>query len=43
MDCVSHEAVHKIKKACQKCDKRFIPLRSAGLSSFMRGLKALDG
>lgn len=42
MDCVSHEAVHKIKKACQKCSKPFIPLRSAGLSSFVRGLRALE-
>ena len=38
MDCVSHEACQSVKKACRHCLKRFVPLRSSGLSSLARSL-----
>lgn len=42
ISCVSHDAVDHIKRSCRKCAKPFIPLRSSGLSAFMRGLKLLS-
>lgn len=41
VDCVSHAACLKVKKACKHLSKDFIVLRSSGLSSFARGLQAL--
>ncbi len=38
-DCVSHSAVNKLKRLCQRNMKPFVPLRSAGLSSFVAGLQ----
>jgi len=38
VDCVSHGACLKAKKICSDCGKRFVPLRSSGMSSLMRGL-----
>ncbi len=42
ISCVSHDAVDHIKRSCRKCAKPFVPLRSSGLSAFMRGLKLLS-
>ena len=43
-DCVSHSAVNKLKRLCRHNMKPFVPLRSAGLSSFAAGLKSgIDG
>jgi outer membrane murein-binding lipoprotein Lpp len=41
VDCVSHAACLKVKKACKHLAKQFIPLRSSGLSSFARGIRTL--
>lgn len=41
VDCVSHAACLKVKRACKHLAKRFIPLRSSGLSSFARGIQAI--
>jgi hypothetical protein len=41
VDCVSHAACLKVKKACKHLAKQFIPLRSSGLSSFARGIQTL--
>src|SRR5262249_32865922 len=42
VDCVSHEAVLIVKRLCRQADKRFIPLRSAGATSFLAALRSLD-
>ncbi|PIE74862.1 MAG: hypothetical protein CSA18_02830 [Deltaproteobacteria bacterium] len=36
VDCTSHDACLRLKKICRKTDKSFIPLRSSGVSSFIR-------
>jgi hypothetical protein len=41
VDCVSHAACLKVKRACKHLAKRFIPLRSSGLSSFARGIQSI--
>ncbi|MDV7339227.1 DUF2325 domain-containing protein [Terasakiella sp. A23] len=37
--CVSHEATREIKRVCIKDEKPFVPLRSQGLSAFVKGLE----
>ena len=39
VDCVSHRACLRAKRFCKRTAKPFVPLRSAGLSSFMFGLR----
>lgn len=39
VDCVSHRACLRAKKLCKRTAKPFVPLRSAGLSSFVSGLR----
>ena len=41
LDCVSHAATLKVRRACKNLLKRFVPLRSSGLSSFARGIRAI--
>jgi len=41
IDCVSHDACLRAKKACQKLEKPFVPLRSASLASFRTALERL--
>lgn len=41
IDCVSHEAVDRIKSACRRCEKPFVPLRGIGVAAFLRGLQTL--
>lgn len=41
IDCISHDACLRVKGLCRRMDKPFIPLRSAGASSFARALSAL--
>eukprot|EP00767_Chilomastix_cuspidata_P006759 gnl/Chilomastix_cuspidata/7221.p1 GENE.gnl/Chilomastix_cuspidata/7221~~gnl/Chilomastix_cuspidata/7221.p1 ORF type:complete len:413 (-),score=-0.13 gnl/Chilomastix_cuspidata/7221:22-1260(-) len=36
IDCTSHDACLRLKKICRKTDKSFIPLRSSGVSTFVR-------
>lgn len=38
VDCVSHRACLRAKRFCKRTAKPFVPLRSAGLSSFVIGL-----
>ncbi len=42
VDCVSHEAVAMVKRLCRQASKPYVPLRSAGLSSFMAALGRSD-
>lgn len=39
VDCVSHDAVNRVKQACRKCGKPFVPLRGTGMAAFLRGLR----
>ena len=39
VDCVSHGACLRAKRFCKRTAKPFVPLRSAGLSSFVGGLR----
>ncbi|SDU49260.1 DUF2325 domain-containing protein [Stappia sp. ES.058] len=39
--CVSHDACLRAKRACQKLNTPFVPLRSAGQSAFARALRSL--
>ena len=41
IDCVSHAATLKVKRACKNLAKEFIVLRSSGLSSFARGIRTI--
>jgi hypothetical protein len=41
VDCVSHAAVGMIKRICRNGGKRYLPLRSSGLSSFVAALSGL--
>ena len=38
VDCVSHEAVAMVKRLCRQASKPYVPLRSAGMSSFVAAL-----
>ena len=38
VDCVSHRACLRAKQFCKRAAKPFVPLRTAGLSSFVTGL-----
>lgn len=40
MDCVSHEAVNKVKRLCQQTMKPYVPLRSCGVGSLIAGLQS---
>ncbi len=41
VDCVSHAAWFKVKRACKHMAKQLVVLRSSGLSSFARGIQEL--
>ncbi|MGQ9370654.1 DUF2325 domain-containing protein [Azospirillum sp. ST 5-10] len=41
IDCVSHDACLRVKGICRRLRKPFLPLRSAGASTFARALGAL--
>ncbi len=38
VDCVSHDAALAVKRLCRQLDKPWLPLRSAGLGSFLAAL-----
>ncbi len=40
VDCVSHDAMHLVKRLSRQAGKPYIPLRSAGLTSFLVALRA---
>lgn len=39
VDCISHGAMHAVKRLCGQAGKPYLPLRSAGLASFAGGLR----
>ena len=39
VDCVSHDAVLNVKAACRQIGRRFVPLRSAGLTTLLSALR----
>ncbi|HEY0466955.1 MAG TPA: DUF2325 domain-containing protein [Polyangiaceae bacterium] len=41
VDCVSHAAWIKVKRACKQFAKQLVVLRSSGLSSFARGIQTI--
>ena len=41
IDCVSHRACLRAKQYCKRAAKPFVPLRTAGLSSFVGGLRQI--
>lgn len=41
VDYVSHDAMHMAKRLCRQANKPYVPLRSAGLTSFMVALRAV--
>lgn len=41
VDCISHEATASIKRTCRQLSKRFIPLRTSGVSAFVAALRQL--
>ncbi len=43
VDCISHEAALAVKRFCRQAGKRYLPLRSAGLSSFVAALQGVPG
>ncbi len=40
VDCVSHDAVAALKRACRQLDKRYVPLRTASLACLLAALAA---
>ncbi|HEY0185787.1 MAG TPA: DUF2325 domain-containing protein, partial [Rhodopila sp.] len=40
VDCISHEAANIVKALCRQAGKRFIPLRSASVTSLLAALQA---
>jgi hypothetical protein len=40
VDCISHEAANAVKALCRQAAKRYIPLRSASITSLLAGLQA---
>jgi hypothetical protein len=41
IDCISHDACLQVKGLCRRMQKRFLPLRSSGATSFTRALGAM--
>jgi hypothetical protein len=41
VDCVSHGAAGQVKRICRDLDKPFVPLRNAGLASFVVAINGL--
>jgi hypothetical protein len=40
VDCISHEAVNSVKALCRQSGKRYIPLRSASITSLLAALQS---
>jgi hypothetical protein len=40
VDCISHSAALLLKRLCQQAGKPYVPLRSAGIASMLRALRA---
>lgn len=41
VDCISHDAALTVKRLCRKSGKRFVPLRSNGVTSFLSALSRI--
>jgi Uncharacterized protein conserved in bacteria (DUF2325) len=39
VDCISHDAAHAVKLLCRQGGKRFLPLRSASVTSLLAALR----
>ena len=42
VDCVSHDAALTVKRVCRQLGKRFVPLRSSGVASFLAAIGKAD-
>nr|WP_246770868.1 DUF2325 domain-containing protein [Aestuariivirga sp. YIM B02566] len=42
VDCVSHDAMHSVKRLSRRAGKPYVPLRSAGLTTFLAALRSLE-
>jgi hypothetical protein len=42
VDCISHDAANMVKSLCRQAGKRFIPLRSASVTSLLAALQVPD-
>ena len=42
VDCVSHDAVAAVKRACRQLGKRYIPLRTSSLACLLSGLSEMQ-
>jgi hypothetical protein len=42
VDCISHDAANAVKSLCRQGGKRFIPLRSASITSLLAATQALE-
>jgi hypothetical protein len=40
VDCISHDAANIVKSLCRQAGKRYIPLRSASVTSLLTALQA---
>ena len=40
VDCISHDAANMVKSLCRQSGKRFVPLRSASVTSLLAALQA---
>jgi hypothetical protein len=43
VDCVSHAAMHMVKKVCRQTGRPFVPLRGAGITPFLHALRSTIG
>lgn len=43
VDCVSHDAALTVKRVCRQLGRRFVPLRSSGLASFLAAVGEMAG
>lgn len=41
VDCVSHDAMHLVKRLCRQAGRPYLPLRSASLTTFLAALRNL--
>ncbi|WP_374311374.1 DUF2325 domain-containing protein [Dongia sp.] len=41
VDCISHDAMHLLKRLCRQTGKAYLPLRSAGLTTLLAALRSV--
>jgi hypothetical protein len=42
IDCISHDAAGVLTRLCRQAGKPYLPLRSAGLTSFIAALRQVE-